>query len=200
MALALHLSPSKSIRPTKSSVKPVSRAAQMARFKRHDLLPTRDNGFWRIESGYVRTFTWSHDGEAIPLGFWTTGDLVGQPIAQASPYEAQCLGPVTANYLGSTYAFPQAAVLAQVRQSNELLRIAHCRQTDLSLLQFLCWLAQRFGYPTKEGYEIPLKLIHRDIAESVGCTRVTISRLLKELEREGHIRWSVYEKEFHTPP
>ena len=61
-------------------------------------------------------------------------------------------------------------------------------------MQFLYWLAQRFGEPTKDGLSVPVKLIHQDIAESIGATRVTITRLLKKLEREGKIQWSVHIK------
>ncbi|MEM9087530.1 MAG: Crp/Fnr family transcriptional regulator [Cyanobacteria bacterium P01_F01_bin.53] len=197
MALALPLVSSKA-----SQVKPLISArrnrafdpSQLVEFNRHDSLPTSDNSFWRIESGYVRTFTWSADGDPIPLGFWKAGDIVGPVIAQVRPYEVQCLSPVTASHLGRTYAFPREAVLAQVRQTNELLRISHCRQAEQSLLTFLCWLADRFGQVTDEGIAVPIKLIHQDIADSIGVARVTVTRLLKKLDREGQIRWSVQEK------
>ncbi|MFK8184261.1 MAG: Crp/Fnr family transcriptional regulator [Phormidesmis sp.] len=222
---------------------------QLFKFKRHDSLHFRDNGLWRIQSGYVRTLTWNAEGEFTPLGFWQTGDVIGCAIAQANPYKAQCLTPVVAEYLGSHYAFSKCDVLAQVRQSNELLQISHCRNADMRLLSFLCWAAQRFGKPSTierplsasqqngaqtdgaqtdgahlEGclsngcasdgclsngcqmenapvngasikcYRRLLRLTHQEIGESIGITRVTVTRLLKGLEQDGLIQWNKQEK------
>lgn len=198
MAFALHLVPSKARTSSVSTLpSPQPRdweTVKTFQFKRNDQLPIRDHALWRIHSGYVRTFTWGPEGDTIPLGFWSMGDIVGPAIAQISPYEVQCLNAVIAEPLAANYAFSREAVLAQVQQSNELLRIVHCRQAEQRLMQFLCWLAQRFGEPTKDGLSVPVKLIHQDIAESIGATRVTITRLLKKLEREGKIQWSVHRK------
>lgn len=178
---------------------------QLFKFKRHDLLHFRDSGLWRIQSGYVRTLTWNAEGEFIPLGFWQKGDVIGCAIAQTNPYKAQCLTPVVAEYLGSRYAFSKCDVLAQVRQSNELLQISHCRSAETRLLSFLCWAAQRFGQRSTDVnkaagdcqincYRNLPKLTHQEIGESIGITRVTVTRLLKGLEREGLIRWNTQEK------
>ncbi|MEM6451047.1 MAG: Crp/Fnr family transcriptional regulator [Cyanobacteria bacterium P01_D01_bin.105] len=172
---------------------------QLFHFKRHDLLHFRDSGLWRIQSGYVRTLTWNTDGEFVPLGFWQRGDVIGCAIAQASPYKAQCLTPVTAEYLGSRYCFSKCDVLAQVRQSNELLQISHCRSADMRLLNFLCWAAKRFGTlctlsNQAKGYRHLLKLTHQELGESIGITRVTVTRLLKGLEQDGFIQWNSQDK------
>ncbi len=172
-------------------------------FKRYENLHYRsDGGLWRIQTGYVRwqghscgvSLTWNLEGESVPLGFWAEGDIVGCTISQMHPYEAQCLTAVTAEYLGNACGLSQAVLLAQVRQSNDLLRIAHCRQSERRLLQFICWLASAYGEPTPVGRRILLKLTHQEIAETIGVTRVTVTRLLKVLERDGKIIWTAHEK------
>lgn len=130
----------------------------------------------------------------MPLGFWTEGDVVGDAITQTHPYEMQCLTAVTAEYLGHNYSYSRAVLLTQTRQFGDLLRIAYCRHSELRLLQFICWLAITFGEPMPEGRRILLKLTHQEIAESIGSTRVTVTRLLKVLERNGKINWTVREK------
>ena len=172
---------------------------QLFHFKRHDPLHFRDHGLWRIQSGYVRTLTWNAEGELTPLGFWQKGDVVGRAIAQTEPYKAQCITPVVAEYLGSRYAFSKCDALAQVRQSNELLQISHCRSAETRLLAFFCWAAKRFGQLTTIGdqtecyYQLP-RLTHQEIGESIGITRVTVTRLIKELERDDLVRWNTQEK------
>lgn len=166
-------------------------------FKRHENLPSCDEGgAWKIHSGYVRSLTWN-SGESVPLGFWSEGDIVSNAIAQAHPYQVQCLTAVSVEYLGNNYDCSQAAVLAQVRQSNDLLRIVYCRQVEQRLLQFICWLAGAFGKTTPVGHQVLIKLTHQEIAESIGATRVTVTRLLKGLERAGKISWTAHEKIIH---
>ena len=133
----------------------------------------------------------------MPLGFWGEGDIIGYPITQTSPYTAKCLSPVQAEYLGTAYGCSQGMVLSQVRQSHDLLKISHCRQADLRLLQFICWMAGRFGQRTSEGHTLKIRLTHQEISEAINLTRVTVSRLLKALEREGKIRWTPSEKMVH---
>ncbi len=180
---------------------------QLSRFKRHENLQYRsDGGLWRIHSGYVRSLTWNPEGDPVPLGFWTGGDIVGNAILQGSssaitpthPYEMQCLTAVTAEYLGHNYSYSKAVWLTHTRQFNDLLRIAYCRHSELRLLQFICWLANAFGEAIPGGRRILLKLTHQEIAESIGSTRVTVTRLLKILERSEKINWTTREKIVHS--
>ncbi len=45
-------------------------------------------------------------------------------------------------------------------------------------------LCRDFGVPTKDGITIDLKLSHQEIAEAIGSTRVTVTRLLGDLRQE----------------
>lgn len=187
----LTLMPKPSYFQQKGDIKP---PVKYSSFKRNDPLGIGGKGLWRIHSGYVRTLSWTLEGELVPLGFWGAGDIIGYPITQTSPYAAKCLSPVQAEYLGTAYGCSQGMMLSQVRQSHDLLKISHCRQADLRLLQFICWMAGRFGQRTSEGRTLKLRLTHQEISEAINLTRVTVSRLLKALEREGKIRWTPSEK------
>jgi len=171
-----------------------SSSSQLISFKRHDRLSFVHHSLWRIQSGYIRTLTLNPEGEYVPLGFWSVDDIVGYPIAQTYPYEAECLTTVEAEYLNVNYPLSREMVIGQIRQSHSLLRIVHCRDSEQRILQFVCWLAERFGKTTAEGVEIALKLTHQEIAESIGTTRVTVTRLLKSLEQKGHIVWKARQK------
>ncbi len=162
---------------------------KLVRLKRQNQLSFVNHSLWKIHQGYIRTLTVDSQGEPVPIGFWSVGDIVGYPIAQTYPYIAECLSTVEIEYLDIGYRLSHEPLLSQVRQSNELLKIAHCQQAEERLLQLLCWLAERFGHRTGNSYQIDLKLTHREIAESIGITRVTVTRLIKTLERKGHIVW-----------
>jgi CRP-like cAMP-binding protein len=68
------------------------------------------------------------------------------------------------------------------------MEILHCRQAESSLLRLFAWLAKRFGQHVEGGKLIDLRLTHQDIAELVGLTRVTVTRLLSDLEKQGMIQ------------
>lgn len=163
-------------------------------FKRQDQLDFVNHRLWRIHAGYVRTLTWNSEGEPVPLGFWKEGDVVGNAIAQTYPYHAECLSPVIAEHLEIGYRPSPAMIAKQIQQSNQLLRISYCKQAKQRLLQFICWIAADFGQSVPKGRLIDLRLTHQKIAESIGITRVTVTRLLKELERKGEIVWTTNQR------
>lgn len=158
------------------------------RFSRRDFVPLRSDSLWRIELGAVRTLTCGEEGDLITLGFWGPGDIIGKPLSRINPYQIECLTSVEASTLPS-HLWQQAfdAELRHVQQAEELLNIVHCKSAYLCLLQLLRWLAQKFGREVNPGKLIELRLTHQDIAETTGMTRVTITKLLNQFEREGKI-------------
>lgn len=173
---------------TQTEKRPQSKL-KLVNFKRQDQLSFVNHTLWKIHKGYLRTLTYDSQGEPVPIGFWSTGDIVGYPIAQTYPYIAQCLTSVEAEFLDVAHRLSREILLSQIRQSNDLLKIAHCQQAEERLLQLICWLAERFGHRVGNCHQIDLKLTHQEIAESIGITRVTVTRLIKNLEKKGHIVW-----------
>lgn len=165
------------------AAKPIQRT-----FAHHDQIPLEPKVLWKIERGIVRTSTWSEDGAITPLGFWGPGDVVGSPLRQVHPYQIECLTSVEATQIPA-HLWYQAldAILLHIQQGEELLSIAHSQRVHHRLIQFLTWLGQKFGRPVNGGHLIDLRLTHQEIAESLGTSRVTITRLLNKLEPEGLI-------------
>lgn len=159
-------------------------------FRRHENLPGGMHRLWKIHSGLVRTLTWDADGYIMPLGFWGPGSIVGTPLVRVRPFEIQCMTKVAAEQMSALQPLPQSVILAQTHQSMELLRILHHRQTDVRLLQFLCWLVREFGEEASEGRCLPLKVTHQEIADAISSTRVTVTRFLKQFDLEGRLHWS----------
>ena len=158
-------------------------------FNRRALIPTESHSLWMIQKGTVRTLTWNEEGDTVLLGLWRTGDVVGQPLAQIAPYAIQCLTAVVVQPLDINNSPPQQVLLDHIHQTGELLRILHCKRMDSRLIQFLTWLAEKFGYSLEQGQCIGLQLTHQEIADCIGTTRVTITRLLHQFEQDGKIGW-----------
>lgn len=162
-------------------------------FNRRQMLPLEANLLWQIEAGFVRTLTSDEDGTLTTLGFWQIGDIVGLPLTDIRPYWVECLTPIKATRLlseGKEYQEALAVQMqcAQIQQAQELLRIAHYKRVESRLLKLFVWLARLIG-ETREGEDfIPVRLTHQDLADTVGTTRVTVTRLVNEFQRDGKIR------------
>jgi CRP-like cAMP-binding protein len=157
-------------------------------FERRSLISFKPNELWRIQSGVVRTMSWHDDGTVINLGLWGTGDIISPLLSTADPYHIECLTTVEAIQLAALdYSELNAALIKQIHNLQDLLKILHCRPVDQALVQFLSWLAQKFGREVKKGKMIELRLSHQEIAEMLRTTRVTVTRTLNDFERQGII-------------
>ncbi len=157
-------------------------------FQRKDLLPLSSDQLWKIESGVVRTVTWDEEGTQATLGFWGEGDVVGRPLSQMDPYQIRCLTAVKVSELPLVSRYLQTALLFNAWKSEELLGILHHQSVGQRLWHFLEWLSLRFGRSLPQGRITEPRLTHQDIAETIGTSRVTVTRMLNKLEQEGKIR------------
>lgn len=155
-------------------------------FSLRSQIPLRANILWKIETGIVRALTWLEDGTVVTLGVWGPGDVVGKALSQVSPYHLECLTKVEVSILPDS---SQTAEIfkAYTDRAEELLIIRSYRKTDMILLKLLSWLSKRFGRAVEQGQLIDLRLTHQDIAEILGTTRVTVTRLLSQFEQQGVI-------------
>ncbi|PSO66376.1 MAG: replication/maintenance protein [Cyanobacteria bacterium QH_9_48_43] len=169
---------------------PTKLPANLVRFpySRNDLLPLRPNILWRIEWGTVRTLTRSEEGTVVTLGYWGTGDVVGHSLSRLQPHQMECLTSVEVVRIPS-HNWHQVLneIISHLQQTEELLSIVRNERVYQRLQQLLVWLGNKFGRPVPSGKLIDLRLTHQSLAELIGTTRVTVTRLLKELEEEGTI-------------
>lgn len=164
---------------------------KLSRFSRRSFLPLRHDSLWLIETGVVRTLTVLEDGTPVTSGLWSTGDIVGRVLSQADPYQIECVTPVEATLvLESNWYKATEAMILHIQRSQEFIEILHCRQAEATLLRLFSWLAKRFGQAVEQGQLIDLRLTHQDIADLIGLTRVTVTRLLNDFERQGIIQRS----------
>ncbi len=171
------------------SLYPGSTNLKRRRFPRHSLLPFEQNYLWRIENGVVRTLTYREDGTPITLGLWGSGDITGKVLSKGEGYQMECLTLVEATILPlNRWQEVTEAAIQHIQKSQEFLEILHCRSVDASLFRLLTWLGKRFGREIQQGKLIDLRLTHQEIAELIGSTRVTVTRLLNDFEKRGIIQ------------
>ncbi|MBO3459026.1 Crp/Fnr family transcriptional regulator [Aetokthonos hydrillicola Thurmond2011] len=157
-------------------------------FQSRSLLPLKPNSLWKIETGIVRIVTWHEDGRLITLGIWGPGDIVGKALSKIEPYQIECLSKVEAKILPLHEWYPLTEVLQDhIQQAQELMLIRSHKTVEIMLLKLLGWLVKKFGREVESGHLIDLRLTHQDLAEMLNSNRVTITRLLINLEEQGLI-------------
>lgn len=73
----------------------------------------------------------------------------------------------------------------RLQQSEAFLALAGCRRVEDRLRQLLILLQHEVGQPVKTGMRLNVRLTHQHLANAIGTTRVTVTRLLGQLREEG---------------
>jgi CRP/FNR family transcriptional regulator, global nitrogen regulator len=81
---------------------------------------------------------------------------------------------------------------SRILQTEMMIETLAHRDMGSRLVSFLLILCRDFGVPTSDGITIDLKLSHQAIAEAIGSTRVTVTRLLGDLRQDKMI--SIHKK------
>jgi hypothetical protein len=133
--------------------------------------------------------TWDDEGTVATLGFWQSGDIVGIFPSWTMTFHLECLVNVHASPISNDDVHESMLLRAQFDQAQHLLQITSHRRVENRLMNFLYWLAGRFGRRVTEGYLVELRLTHQDIADTIHSTRVTVTKLLQQLQQDGKIIW-----------
>ena len=153
-----------------------------------EVIPVTANYYWLLQEGIVKTSTWTEEGHPIALGYWGAKDIIGQPLPLISPFEVKCLTPVEAIAIPIHQANNIIDLIyCHVRQTQELLYILRSEKMYQRLRKILIWLSRKFGMEIEIGQLIELRITHQDLAEIIGATRVTVTKLINQLEEEGFL-------------
>ncbi|MBE3557466.1 MAG: Crp/Fnr family transcriptional regulator [Firmicutes bacterium] len=154
-----------------------------------------------IEAGSVKVFKTDSQGREQIINMLTTGDFfphVGLLTEGAHyPATAQALEPTVLTALAiptfKNILLQNPAVAVELirvmdnelRQLQQRLKDLALEETQVRLLQTLNWLGERIGYRTAEGILFPTQLNRQQLAEMIGTTRETASRLISRLTHDG---------------
>lgn len=156
-----------------------------------------DRGLHKILSGTVTVYRVTADGYRQIEAFAGPGDYVSLCLSSTSPTSAEALSPVETDYV-SRAAFERRLLedaefraevfrdidkaAADARRQATLLA---CRCAKERVADFVLFLAGRFR-PRADGY-IPIPMSRCDMADHLGLTLETVSRMLNRLKQTGII-------------
>lgn len=167
-------------------------------FSKGEIIPLSPTCVWLVSQGVVKLNTMSETGDEILIGLVKPSMPFGSGMTSLLTYQATALSEtVKLVNLSSTEisACPRLsqALIPQfnqrLRQTELLLAIAGKRQVKERLHHLLQLLKQEIGVPVAQGTRLSVRLTHQDLADACCTTRVTITRLLGHLHKQGKIRF-----------
>ncbi|MDJ0597267.1 MAG: Crp/Fnr family transcriptional regulator [Crocosphaera sp.] len=171
-------------------------------YERGEAVPLVTEGVWQVYRGIAQLSQLSPHGEEILLGWAQPGTFFGSCLTAIESYQVKglsdlylkwhCLEDLTNSPELSQMAFSQLA--RRMRQTEALLAIAGLKRVEDRLQQLLCLLQQELGETIEAGTRIQVRLTHQNLAGTIGTTRVTVTRLLGEFQRQG---WLSFDSDRH---
>ncbi|NJK48133.1 Crp/Fnr family transcriptional regulator [Candidatus Gracilibacteria bacterium] len=165
-------------------------------YDRGEEIPLAEQGVWQVYRGVVQLSQLSLNGEEVLLGWAQPSTFFGLWLTHIESYQAKALSEVYLRWYPLSEIESSAnlshSVLTQVvrrmRQTEALLAIAGLRRVEERLQELLNLLKKELGQPVAQGTRLVVRLTHQNLANAIGTTRVTVTRLLGNFQRQGAIR------------
>ncbi|MFQ5662609.1 MAG: Crp/Fnr family transcriptional regulator [Terriglobia bacterium] len=161
-------------------------------------------GLFILCSGKAKLTASSPHGRSVIVGVAGAGEVLGlSAVMSNAAYEvsAETLEPAQVNFLPrddflrflQTYGEVSVRVAQHLsmelrRAYHQVARIALAPSARAKLVGLLLEWASREAEPASPGVRFQLPLTHEEIAELIGSSRETVTRLLSEFRRKGLIR------------
>jgi CRP/FNR family transcriptional regulator len=158
-----------------------------------------------IKGGRVRLVKLLEDGTETTLDIRKAGDFIGENVlgeAVVLPFSAVCMeDTLTCGFSRDQFqdlvlAFPNVG-LQVIRNMSERIvwlteQVGSMAFTSVEerLYRVLANIAREHGRPTERGLTISFPLTHEDMGFLVGAHRVSVTRALAKLKREGRLEAS----------
>ena len=161
-------------------------------------------GLYILCSGEAKLYVNSAEGQSLTLRVVECGEVLGlSSLVADEPYPAtaETLSPSQVSFI------PRLEFLQFLRANADLaLRVAKHLSMELNkalqqirmlglapdthakLTQFLLQWAEKHGQKSAEGLRIALHMTHEEIAQSIGASRESVSRILSDWKHRGVIR------------
>lgn len=137
----------------------------------------------RVHSGILRVFLLASSGQDITIGFLQPGEVCDALALRRDWVGLEALSVVQIERMERTEMLGVRTDLNP--WALELLMIRHHPDTEQRLKALLALLVERLGRRNGLWYELPLRITHERLAELIGNTRVTVTKMLTRLRQSG---------------
>lgn len=162
----------------------------------------RSDDIWIVARGIVQLGTLYDTGDESLLGLACSSTPFGLSLTSIRPYQATALThvdviKVTLEEIQTSAALTHSLfphLTRRLAQSEAMSAMSGYRRVEDRLKHLLVLLGQEIGQVTESGIRLSVRLTHQQLANAVGTTRVTITRLLNVLRQKG---WLMLDRHRH---
>ncbi|HOQ16039.1 MAG: Crp/Fnr family transcriptional regulator [Epulopiscium sp.] len=162
----------------------------------------KGDAFYYILSGKVKMYKTDDEGKEIILNIFGEGSVIGEVTmfndidypATAEVIEDAVLGMIYNREIENLVASHKDLALQIIKVLTKRLYHSQMNVKEMALTNVylrtknvLLNLAKEHGIKTSRGIELNLDITRQDIANIVGTTRETASRVMSELKKAGEI-------------
>ena len=159
-------------------------------------IPLLKNQIWLVVRGAVVLSAMNKDNKVAVLGFVGPGQSFGEPLTRIDGCNAValcdcdvlCLSMDEAYNSGSISQVIFQSIVARNNYAESFLVVLGIKNTKEKVKAFLEMLALDFGHVVEGGIVIGFKINHEQIANALGVTRVTMTRMLNDLKDNGWLK------------
>lgn len=183
--------------PTKNNLttKLQSTERRLHFYQRGEEIPLITQGIWQVNRGVVQLGKYHPNGEETLLGWAQTDNFFGLWLTALEAYQAKAVSDVYLQWysLSEIEASPEISqlvltqIVARIRQTEELLAISGLKRVEQRLVALLQLLIRQTGEEKEAQIRLGVRLTHQNIANAIGTTRVTVTRLLANWQKQGLI-------------
>lgn len=181
--------------PLEALEQPDSKAAlgyPLQVYHKGEVIPLNPQVIWQVRSGLVKLTTYSHSGQEVLVGLVGASSAFGSTLTALSLYEATALADTQlwSIPLSEFATSPQLKqrllrqISQRLKQTESLLAVYGQTRVADRLESLLRLLKQEIGQPVAGGTRLSVRLTHEDLATACCTTRVTITRLLTQLQQQ----------------
>ncbi len=208
------------ISSTVRSIQPLLEGAVEITLKKGDILydESYDGRYvYVVKSGRVGNYFITSDGHEKLVGIFVKGSLLGEMhvldeksgyyISQVTSRQATLYQVTRETFLQKLQEIPSLtwavfeSLSDKIRVLSSQLEYGVYTDAATKIAFFLLSTCKHYGVPTEQGYLLDLDFTHRDLAWTVGLSRVSVSNQLLAFQAQGVIgklgkRYVVYDLAF----
>jgi CRP/FNR family cyclic AMP-dependent transcriptional regulator len=188
--------------PLPESLRRLAQRGEVKRFRKHQLLieeGTFGDTLFVILAGRLRAYSADDRGREIVYGIYGPGEYLGEMSLDGGPrsasvvaQEAAVCAVITRHTLHEYVAANPSFAFELIGRVIQRARIATRSARSMALLDVygrVVQLLEQMAVADADGTRVVReRLTHQEIANRVGCSREMVSRLMKDLDKGGHVQ------------
>ncbi|MGI2902918.1 helix-turn-helix domain-containing protein [Tolypothrix sp. VBCCA 56010] len=164
------------------------------KYSKGETITLKPSEIFYVCQGLVKLNTFCETGEQVLTGLVSEQMVFGSSLTSLQTYQAIALTNVELVSIDvAEIASPALShallpkINQRLRQTESFLAISGRQRVQERLHYLLLFLKQEIGQPVPEGTRLNFRLTHEELASACCTTRVTITRLMGKLQKQGVI-------------